>query len=54
MDERYKSHNIDISKWLNNRKKIYDKVKDLERDLAQFYTKNGCVEEAVFSKPVFK
>eukprot|EP00347_Sterkiella_histriomuscorum_P016981 403351116 len=43
MDERYVSHNIEISKWLNLRKKIYNQFVDLEVDLENFFIQNGCM-----------
>lgn len=45
MDERYKTHNIDISKWLNSRKRIYTYFPELEQDLEKFFVKNGCVPD---------
>ena len=44
MDERYKSHNIEISKWLNVRKRVYSFLAELEGDLEVFFKKNGCKE----------
>jgi Rad3-related DNA helicase len=41
MDERYRTHNIDISKWLQDRKRNYQRIEDLERDLKVFFNKNG-------------
>ena len=42
MDERYKSHNIEISKWLNQRKRVYTYFPELEQDLDKFFLQNGC------------
>jgi Rad3-related DNA helicase len=41
MDERYRSHNVEISKWLQAHKKNYGQVSELERDLKTFFAKNG-------------
>jgi hypothetical protein len=41
MDERYRSNNVEISKWLNDCKKVYRKVEDLEGDLAAFFKSNA-------------
>ncbi|CDW74129.1 regulator of telomere elongation helicase 1 homolog [Stylonychia lemnae] len=45
MDERYKSHNIEISKWLNQRKQFYSYLPELESDLERFFIANGCSME---------
>lgn len=45
MDERYKTHNIDISKWLNSRKRVYTYFPELEKDLEKFFVKNGCISD---------
>ena len=37
LDERYVSHNIEISKWLNERKRVYSEFVDFEIDLENFF-----------------
>jgi hypothetical protein len=57
MDDRYKTHNIDISKWLYSRKKVYHYFPELETDLKNFFIKNGggpTEEEPKFQKPCSK
>ena len=45
MDERYKTHNIEISKWLNQRKRVYQYLPELESDLENFFLANGCTAQ---------
>lgn len=40
MDERYRSNGIEVSKWLNELKKTYRKLDDLESDLSTFFKMN--------------
>ena len=40
MDDRYRTNKIEISKWLNECKKLYNNVPDLENDLAAFFKSN--------------
>lgn len=41
MDERYRSHNIEISKWLNTTKRVYNHFEEIETDLKKFFTVNA-------------
>lgn len=43
MDDRYTKNGIEISKWLNECKKIYRQVDDLAVDLGLFF-KSNCPE----------
>jgi predicted P-loop ATPase len=40
MDERYRSHNIEISKWLNAAKRVYNHFDEIEDDLEKFFSLN--------------
>ena len=40
MDDRYAKNSVEISRWLNDCKKVYRKVDDLESDLESFFKSN--------------
>lgn len=41
MDERFAQNNINISKWIENCKRLYNNFSDLEADLGAFFKMNG-------------
>jgi regulator of telomere elongation helicase 1 len=51
MDERFCTHNMHISSWLNSRKTVYTQLPTLEQDLKRFFKANGC--EATHSEVSF-
>lgn len=48
LDERYNTHKVDISKWLNSRKRLYTFFPELERDLQAFFLRHGCDAQPEF------
>lgn len=40
MDDRYSKNAIEVSKWLNDCKKVYGQVEELEHDLGAFFKMN--------------
>ena len=41
MDERFAQNNINISRWIDNCKRLYNNFSDLEADLGAFFKMNG-------------
>lgn len=51
LDERYNTHKVEVSKWLNSRKRLYTHFPELERDLQAFFLRHGCTSADI---PEFK